>query len=103
MACCVLLEAAAAKGWLFGGVRVTLITTLSALTIAILAWGAVREHRQGAPPLLSAARGFAGLALSAIYCLVCGLACAYVIVSGGDDMPARTPAPIRACCPSALA
>jgi hypothetical protein len=39
-----LLEAAAANGWLFGGVRVTLITTLSALTIAILTGGAVREH-----------------------------------------------------------
>jgi hypothetical protein len=76
-----------------------LITTLSALTIAILAGGAVRERRRGAPPLLSAARGFAGLALGGIYCLVCGLACAYVIVSGGDDMPARAPAPISSVLP----
>jgi hypothetical protein len=99
LACCVLLEVAAAKGWLFGGVRVTLITTLSALTIAIPAWGAVREHGQGAPPLLSDARGFVGLALSGIYCLVCGLACAYVIVQAGDDMPARTLAPISSVLP----
>ena len=101
LGCCVLVEVAAARGWLFGSIRVTLITALSALSIAILIWGAVREGKHGASPLLCSRRGLAGLTLSALYCLVCGLACAYVVVSGGDDMPARAPAPVSSVLPLA--
>jgi hypothetical protein len=89
LACCVLAEIAAAKQWFFGQARATLITAISALTMVILIWGAVQEHRRAvAGPGLSARR-ITGVALTGIYCAVCSLVCFAVITSGGDGMPAR--------------
>lgn len=99
LACCVLLEIAAAKGWLFREVRVTLITTLSVLTIVILVWGAVREHTRETPALGPTGRRGSGLALTSIYCLVCGLVCFSVIASGGDEMPTRAAEPDSSVLP----
>jgi hypothetical protein len=99
LACCVFAEIAAAKQWLFGAARVTLITALSVLTMVILVWGAVREHRRAATEADPSARRLAGVALTGIYCAVCSLVCYVVIASGGDSAPARGVAPSASVLP----
>ena len=98
LTCCVLAEIAAAKQWFLGTARVTLITALSVLTMGILIWGAVREHRRAARPGLSLTH-MAGVGLTGIYCAVCSLACFYVIAAGGDAMPARGAEPSSSVLP----
>lgn len=99
VACCVLAEIAAARQWFLGAARVTLITALSALTMAILIWSAVREHRRAAAGPGLSARRIAGETLTGMYCAICGLACIIVIASGGDNMPARGAEPSSAVLP----
>lgn len=99
LACCVLVEIAAAKQWFFGEARVTLITALSVLTMVILAWGAVQEHRQAAAGPGLSARRIAGVALTGIYCAVCSLVCFIVITSGGASAPARGAEPSSSVLP----
>jgi hypothetical protein len=98
LTCFVLAEIVAAKQWFFGEARVTLITALSVLSMVILIWGGVREHRRAAGPGLSL-RYMAGVALTGIYCVVCSMACYFVIASGGDSMPARGAAPSSSVLP----
>jgi len=99
LTCCVLAEIAAAKQWFPGTARVTLITALSVLTMGILIWGAVREHRRAAAgPSLSVTH-MAGVGLTGIYCAVCSLACFYVIAAGGDSRPARGAEPSSSVLP----
>jgi hypothetical protein len=99
LACCVLLEIAAAKQWLFGEVRVTLITTLSVLTMVILVWGAVYKDRRGAPEMSLSGRRVAGVTLTSIYCVVCSLVCFDAVTSGGGSMPARAAQPSSVVLP----
>ncbi len=99
LACCVLAEIAAARQWFFGEVRVTLITALSVLTMVILVGGAVREHRRASTRAEPSLRYFAGVALTGLYCVVCSLACYYVIAAGGDSMPTRGAAPSSSVLP----
>src|SRR6185437_14782644 len=82
LTCCVLAETAAAKQWVFGTARVTLITALSMLAVVILIRGAVQEHRQAAAGSGLSVTHMAGVALTGIYCAVCSLVCLFVIASG---------------------
>jgi hypothetical protein len=96
LAGCALAEIAAAKEWLFPEARITLITAISVLTMAILVWGAVREHRRDAARAGPSVRRAAGLTLTSVYCVVGGMVCLIVTASGG---PARGAEPSSSVLP----
>jgi hypothetical protein len=96
LAGCALVEIAAAKEWLFPQARITLITAISVLTIAILVWGVVHEFRQNAAGVGLISRQIVGVALTGVYCVAGGLVCLIVIIVGG---PARGAEPSSSVVP----